>query len=408
MPDPDPITEHEDFYENTHRLMARLRAESPAHPTRLSPDEEPGWLVTRYEDVKVASSAPEVARDFATLRKLAHAQSGSADTGEAGHPTDEFAWLYRQVLYLDPPDHTRLRKVVNKAFTPGAIDRLRPRIEEVTSTLLDRVSGPGAVDLMAALAAPLPLIVICELLGIPEQDRPDFIRWAHVLNDDAHDDDVLLDVYREMADYLGGLAERKRAAPGDDLTSHLVRAAEDGLLTREEVIAMDLLMLLAGHDTTVGLIGNGLLALLQAPEQLALLRSDPSLVPNAVEEMLRYDGPVNISTARYTSEPVELAGQPIPAGELLYVSILSANRDPGQFEDPDVFNITRKISGHLGFGHGIHYCLGAPLARLETQVAVRGLLDRFSGLRLAVDPGELRYRRSTLMHAPVTLPVYVD
>jgi cytochrome P450 len=403
MPEADPITEHEDFYQNTHGLMARLRTESPVHRVWMDADDGgPGWLVTRYEDVRAASSAPEVGRDFLTLRKLAREQAESAETD----PADEFAWLYRDVLYLDPPDHTRLRKVVNKAFTAGAIDRMRPRIEQITSTLLDKVAGPEAVDLMAALAVPLPLIVICELLGIPEPDRPDFTRWARVINGGADDEGTLADVYREMADYLGDLTERKRAVPGDDLISHMVQAEEDGLLTREELISMAVLILLAGHDTTVGLIGNGLLALLRAPGQLALLRSDPSLLPNAVEEMLRYDCPVNISTPRFTREPLDLGGQRIPAGELLYVSILSANRDPSQFEDPDAFSITRKISGHLGFGHGIHYCLGAPLARLETQVALRGLLDRFPGLRLAVDPGELQYRRSTLIHAPTTLPVY--
>lgn len=405
-PLPDPITEHEDFYQDTHRLMARLRATSPVHRIRMGGDDGgEGWLVTRYEDVKIASSAPEVGRDFDTIKRLC-AQSAAAGA-TASDTVGEFDWLYREVLYLDPPDHTRLRKVVNKAFTAGAIGRLRPRIEQITNGLLDKIAGPGPVDLMPAVAAPLPLVVICELLGVPEQDRPDFTWWAHVINGGVDDDGVLAGVLREVADYLGELTERKRLAPGDDLTSHMVQAADDGMLTREEVISMAILMLIAGHDTTVSLIGNGVLALLRAPDQLALLRSDPSLLPNAVEEMLRYAGPVNISSTRFTREPVELGGTRIPAGELLYVSMLSANRDASQFENPDVFDITRKISGHVGFGHGIHYCLGAPLARLETQILLRALLDRYPGLRLAVDPGTLEYRKSTLMHAPTTLPVYL-
>jgi cytochrome P450 len=407
-PEPDPITEHEDFYQNTHRLMSRLRAESPVHRTRLGGEGSGyGWLVTRYEDVKIASSAPEVGRDGDTIRRLQRVHSGPERTA-ADDLEDEFSWLYREVLYMDPPDHTRLRKVANKAFTPGAIGRLRPRIEQLADGLLDKITGPGAVDLMPAVAVPLPLIVICELLGVPEHDRPDFTWWANVINSGVDEDGALAGVYREVADYLGELVERKRATPGDDLMSHMVRAMEAGVLSREEVISMAVLMLIAGHDTTVSLIGNGVLELLRAPDQLALLRSDLALLPNAVEEMLRYACPVNISATRFTREPVELGGARVPAGELLYVSILSANRDASQFENPDVFDITRKISGHVGFGHGIHYCLGAPLARLETQIVLRGLLDRFPGLRLAVDPGTLEYRKSTLMHVPATLPVYTD
>lgn len=404
-PDPDPITEHEDFYGNTHRLMARLRAESPVHLIRER--RNLGWLVTRYQDVKVALSDPAIGRDYATVRQLERADSESAGSPAVSGPEDEFAWLFREVLHLDPPDHTRLRKVAMKAFTPGATGRMRPRIEQVASDLLDKMTGSGTIDLMSAIAAPLPLIVICELLGVPERDQADFTRWAHALNDDDVDQGVLVGAYREMAEYLDGLTERKQAAAGDDLMSHMVQAAADGLLTRREVIAMAMLVLLAGHDTTVGLIGNGLLALLRAPDQLALLRSDPALLPNAVEEMLRYAGPVNILSSYFTREPVTLGGRRIPGGELVYVSILSADRDASQFDDPDVFDITRNASGHLGFGHGVHYCLGAPLARLETQVALRGLLDRFPGLRLATDPDTLEYRKSSLMHAPVRLPVYL-
>jgi cytochrome P450 len=261
---------------------------------------------------------------------------------------------------------------------------------------------------MPALAVPLPLTVICELLGVPERDRPDFTLWSHVLNGGTGYPAEVIDVQRAVADYFGALAERKRAAPGDDLLSQLARAEADGSLSREELISMAVLMLIAGHDTTVSLIGNGLLELLRAPGQLALLRSDPALLPNAVEEMLRYACPVNISSTRFTREPVELGGVRIPAGELLYVSILSANRDASRFEDPDVFDITRETGGHLGFGHGIHYCLGAPLARLETEIVLRAILGRFPGLRLATDPAAIVYRRSVLMHAPAALPVYLS
>ena len=405
MPDADPITENPDFYQHTHRLMARLRAQSPVHRVRMGPDGD-GWLVTRYADVKAASAAPEVGRDLAAIRTLQRERSG-APVAADDDPEHEFDWLYREVLYLDPPDHTRLRKVVHKAFTPGAIARLRPRIEQLTNGLLDQLTGPGPVDLMQGLAVPLPLTVICELLGVPEQDRPDFTLWSHVLNGGADDTAEVIGVQRAVADYFGELADRKRAAPGDDLLSRLVQAEADGSLSREELISMSVLMLIAGHDTTVSLIGNGLLELLRTPGQLALLRSGPALLPNAVDEMLRHACPVNISSTRFTREAVELGGVRVPAGELLYMSILSANRDATQFENPDVFDITREAGGHLGFGHGIHYCLGAPLARLETEIVLRALLGRCPGLRLAADPAAIAYRRSTLMHAPAELPVYL-
>ena len=387
--------------------MARLRAESPVHRVRMGNEGE-GWLVTRYADVKAASSGPRIGRDLATMRKLEREHSGGAGSDEADQASEEFDWLYREVLYLDPPDHTRLRKLVTKAFTAGAIGRLRPRIEQITSGLIDRMTGPVA-DLMPALDMPLPLIVICELLGVPEPDRPDFSYWSHILNGGTEDQAEITEVHRAVATYFGELADSKRAAPGDDLISYMVQAAEDGdRLSREEVISMTLLMLVAGHDTTVSLIGNGVLELLKAPGQLALLRSDPSLLPGAVEEMLRFACPVNVSARRFTRAPVELGGVTIPAGEMLFVSILSANRDATQFENPDAFDITRNTGGHLGFGHGIHYCLGAPLARLETAIAVGQLLERFPGLRLAADPASLAYRHSSLMHAPAELPVQLS
>lgn len=406
MPEPDPITEHEDFFQHTHRLMASLRATSPVRRVRLGIEGE-GWLVTRYEDVKAASFAADTGRDYARLHKLHDAQPELWDP-VPDDPESVFAWLYREALYLDPPEHARLRTVARKAFTPAAIGRLRPQVEQVTCDLLDKIAAPGPVDLMPAVAVPLPLLALCELLGVPERERPDVTRWAHLITSAIDDESTVADAYQEAADYLGDLAGRKRAAPGDDLTSVMAQAEEDGQLTREEVVSMALLTLIAGYGTTVSLIGNGLLELLKAPAQVALLRSDPALLPKAVEELLRFACPVNISSVRFTREPLELGGTVIPAGERLFMSILSANRDAGQFEKPDVLDITREASGHLGFGHGIHSCLGAPLARLETQTLLRALLDRFPGLRLAANPGTVEYRRSTLLHAPATLPVYLD
>lgn len=398
----DPITVDDDFLQHPHELLSRLREESPVQRVRFGDGEE-GWLVTRYADVKAVLADPRVSRDFDRITKLEKARAASS--GRSADGDGKLAWMLRSVLYLDPPDHTRLRKLVNKAFTPGVIDRLRPRIEQVTDDLLDRMTGPGVVDLMPSFAVPLPVFAISELLGVPDEDRPDFWAWSHVING-ASVDDRRPGTLQAAAEYLGALAERKRADPGPDLMSHMVMASEDGdRLSPKELVAMALLMLLAGHDTTVNLIANGTLALLRVPEQLAALQSDPSLLPNAVEEILRFDCPVNVSPVRVTLEPIELSGVRIPAGEFLFVSVLSANRDARQFDDPGTFDITRKTGGHLGFAHGIHYCLGAPLARLEGRIALGKLFSRFPDLRLATGPETLTYRNSTLMHGPIELPV---
>jgi cytochrome P450 len=403
---PDPAFLAEPLVHHSHNVYSSLREQPPVRVRFADGDE--GWLVTRYSDVRAVSTDPRVSRDLDGILRLSGAREASP--GPQGDDADDgpdlgYEWMFRNVLYLDPPDHTRLRKLVHKAFTPRAIDRLEPRISQVAEDLLDQMDGREAVDLLASFAVPLPVTAISELLGVPASDRPDFWAWSHVINGDSAAADRH-GTLRVAADYLGVLADRKRAEPGDDLMSRMVIASEDGdQLSREELIAMSILILLAGHDTTVNLIANGVLAFLRSPDQLALLRSDPSLLPNAVEEVLRYDCPVNISAARFTLEPIELGGIHIPAGEMLYPSMLAANRDPLRFTAPDRFDITRDVRGHVGFGHGVHFCLGAPLARMEGRIALGRLFDRFPAIRLAAEPGALGYRDSTLIHGPVSLPV---
>jgi cytochrome P450 len=295
---------------------------------------------------------------------------------------------------------------VTKAFTARTVEGLRPRIEQAAAGLLDAMPAGTTVDLIGAYALPLPITVICELLGVPEADRDRFREWTLTTVSDTTPE-VLAEHSRQLAAYFTALIEDKRARPGDDLMSQLVQVSDGGdQLSPGELLGTGYLLLAAGFETTVNLIGNGLLALLRHPGQLALLRSDPALLPGAVEEFLRYEGPVNIAPIRFTTEPVLAGGADIPAGQLVLISLLAANRDERQFTDPGRLDITRPPSGHLAFGHGIHHCLGAPLARLEGQIAIGALLRRFPDLALAGEPGEsLRWRHSTRMRGLHELPV---
>ena len=297
---------------------------------------------------------------------------------------------------------------MNKAFTARAVARLRPRIYEITDALLDDVAEAGTVDLLDAFAVPLPTTVICELLGVPAEDRHRFRAWLFSLLSGASPEEFRRDAMA-LTEFLSGLIADKRRTPGEDLLSELVHVSEQGdRLAEGELVPMAFLLLLAGHETTVNLIGNSVLALMENPGQLAALRADPSLLPNAIEEFLRFDGPVDVATLRFTTEPVRVGDTEIPAGEFVMVSLLSANRDAGRFPGPDRLDITRQAGGHLAFGHGIHYCVGAPLARLEAEIALGKLLRRFGTIELDGDPGALRWRASTLFRGLEKLPVRVS
>jgi cytochrome P450 len=383
----------ERFFRDPHELYRTLRREAPV--TRVSTREGlQAWVVTRYEDARPALNDPRLSKDTSRF-----------------HETPAAAFFAGHMLNSDPPDHTRLRKLVSRAFTVRAIARMRPRIEEIAQELADRMAakaaGGGTVDLLDEFAFPLPMTVICELLGVPEGERDDFRGWSNTILSEAPPEEHAAAI-EAMADFLSRLVAEKGAHPGEDMLSAIVKASEDGdALSAQEATSMAFLLLVAGHETTVNLIGNGALALLRHPDQLAALRSDPALVPNAVEEFLRFDGPVNLATFRYTTGPVEIGGTSIPQGELVLVSLVSANRDPDRFADPARLDVTREVSGHVAFGHGIHHCLGAPLARLEGEIAFRTLLDRFPGLAPAGEPATLGWRQSTLIHGLTSLPVRV-
>ena len=388
---PARIMLDDDFLQDPQRQYTVLREEHPV--ARITtPQGFSFWLVTRYDDVRAALTNPALHKNGRAYEEMI----GQDEPGTA-------VALDQHMLSADPPDHTRLRKLVSKAFTARAIAALRPRIEEIAAELLDAMEqGPDEVDLLDAYAFQLPITVICELLGVPTADRDKFRAWSSTLLQagDAEDHQA---AGQGLAGYLAALVEEKLADPAEDMLSAIVQATEDSdRLSGAEAVSMAFLLLVAGHETTVNLIGNGTLALLREPDQLARLVAEPELVPNAVEELLRYNGPINLATFRYTAEDTVLGELEIPAGQAVLVSLASANRDSDHYPGADQLDL-RRAASHLAFGHGIHYCLGAPLARLEGEIAFTRLFERFPNLTLAEE--NLTWRPSTLIRGLERLPV---
>jgi cytochrome P450 len=361
------------------------------------------WLITRYDDVLAVLKDGRFVKNW---RKVLTPEQLTQipPIPEVMEP------LTTNMLDTDPPDHERLRALVSKAFTPRLIERMRPRVQVIADALLDAVQDRGEMDLIDDYAFPLPITVIAELLGVPAEDRNSFREWsdAAVSGDASQEymEKVLMPHMQAFTDYLGRMFEEKRKNPGEDLISALVRAEEAGdKLSESELLGMVFLLLVAGHETTVNLIGNGVLALLQHPDQLEKLRDDPSLIKPAVEELLRYDGPVETSTERFASEDVPTGETVIPKGEMVLVVIAAADRDPERFPDPDTLDITRSENRHLAFGKGIHHCLGAPLARMEGQIAISTLLRRMPALRLKGSANALSWRPGMVLRGLRGLPV---
>lgn len=311
------------------------------------------------------------------------------------------------MLTVDPPDHTRLRRLVSKAFTPHMIEELHPRIQQIADELLDAVQEQGKMDLVSDFAYPLPITVISEMLGIPVAERSQFREWTRTLGQaslDPKQSDKVVATLNEFIQYIKLLIAEKRKNPGNDVISSLVQAYDEGdQLSENELLSTIWLLISAGHETTFNVIANGTLALLQHPDQMRLLQNDSSLVPSAVEELLRFAGPVLLGS-RIAGEDIVLHGQTIRKGEMIVITLNGANFDPHKFANPGTLNITREENEHLTFGKGIHHCLGAPLARLEGQIAFRTLLRRLPNLRLAVDPEELTYNKDS-MRSLASLPV---
>ncbi|MGV9664268.1 cytochrome P450 family protein [Nocardia niigatensis] len=387
-----------EFFADPHAHYRRWRAHGPVRRVRF-PDGLVRWVVLDHAAGRAALTDPRLQKDAAATDALLSAKRGTP-------PSDPSALaLLTHMLNTDPPGHTRLRKLVTRAFTPRRVAELRPRIEEITGNLLDALEGRAEADLLREFAEPLPITVICELLGIPLEDRADFQEWTRALVAVAGLEEDRARASKAMAAYLTRLVRAKAQEPAADLLSALAVPADDGdALTEPEQVGMAFLLLVAGHDTTVNLIANGTRALLRNPVRLQALRADPDAIPGAVEEFLRYDGPVNLATVRHTTEPLTVAGTTIPAGEFVYIALAAANRDEDRYPDADTLDPGRDATGHLAFGHGIHFCVGAPLARLEARIAFAALLSRFPDLRLS-PAGEAAWHPSTLIRGLHQLPV---
>jgi cytochrome P450 len=411
--EPRPGLFTREFASDPYPAYAWLREHRPVHRTTL-PSGVEAWLVTRYADARQALADDRLSKN-PVHHGTAHAK------GKVGIPGERGAELMTHLLNIDPPDHTRLRRLVSTAFTPRRIAAFAPRVQELTDRLIDGFADRGEADLMHEFAFPLPIYAICDLLGVPTEDQDDFRDWAGMMvshsggpgrreSGGGPRGGVARSV-RKMRAHLAELIHRKREDLGDDLISGLIRASDQGEhLTENEAAAMAFLLLFAGFETTVNLVGNGTYALLRNPGQRARLQQalaggDTGLLATGIEELLRYDGPVEIATWRFATESITLGGQRIATGDPVLVVLAAADRDPARFAEPDLLDLGRRDNPHLGYGHGIHYCLGAPLARLEGRTALATLLRRLPDLRLAAEPAEMRWRGGLIMRGLRSLPV---
>lgn len=381
------------FKANPYPFYARLRAETPVCRTTLF--RQPTWLITRYDDVVKVLKDDVFLKDWLPRTKWLHRLSGP---------------ITRHMLNQDGPDHTRLRTLVHKAFTPSLVERLRERIQNVCDELLDQLMRNGRMDLMNGYALPLPLTIIAELLGIPSAERTRFYHLAR----SSLSASTMPGVLRSLPDQrfiirrLRKLIAARRREPRDDLITALVQVKEAGdRLSEEELIGMINLLLIAGYETTVNLIGNSALALIQHPEQSEQLLQNPGVADLAIEELLRFTSPLDIASQRFASEDVQIGTVTIPQGHIVVAMVGSANHDESQFTEPEILNLTRNPNRHVAFGQGVHFCIGAPLARLEGQIALMTLFRRFATLRLVQPAETLRWRKSLIVRGLEELPVAI-
>ncbi|KQY94395.1 cytochrome P450 [Paenibacillus sp. Root52] len=385
------------FIQHPFPVYEKLRADEPIHRFLL-PGGHYAWMVSRYED------AVNILQDgrFVTSHPL---------QGQAGEQAPHMEIISQNLLSVSPEDHRRLRRLIQKAFTPRMIERLRERIEGISDELLDRVltSGKSEIDLIEEYAFPLPLIVICEMLGVPLKDQDKFQLWSNTIMESVNNPQMSQEsdqVMKAFVDYLRGLIAERRKELKEDLISDLINVEEAGdKLSEQELYALVFVLIIAGHETTVNLIGNGILALLEHPEQKQLLIDEPNMIQATVEEVLRFNGPAEVSNVRWATEDIELDGHHIRQGDMMFVALSSANRDSRKFEEPDAFDITRKVNDHISFGKGVHYCLGAPLARLEGEIAIISLLQKLPEMKLNTGSHLLEWRTGMIIRGLKKLPI---
>jgi cytochrome P450 len=397
-----PLRPGPGFGQDPHPFLGSLRGSGPVHRVLL-PDGTESWWVTRYDEV--AACLDDHQRFSSQVHKAV--ESAAIQNSQAlirKDPTLRYTMINR-----DPPDHTRMRKLVVRAFSARRVDALRPRIEDRAQGLLDQLAGRAdAVDLVKDYAFPLPVGVICDLLGVPESDSQYFGSLISRLIGAAGGQQALESI-AALKDFMSEKLDEKRVHPADDVLTGMVEAAdEERLLSREELPAMALQLLTAGHETSIYLISGGTLRLLQHPDQLEMLHQDPTLLPNAIDELLRFDPPPVPGVFRYATEDVDVGGTVIPKGALVILSVAAANRDPHQFPGPDELDVTRQEIEHMAFGGGIHYCLGARLARLEGEIAIGSLFRRFPGLRLAIPFEDVRWKPLNFLRGLTELPVLLQ
>jgi cytochrome P450 len=375
----------DEFAADPYPAFARMREDSPVCP--VSSSRFDSYLITRFDDAKAALTDSRLSKDLYGPGQQYLRIFGPNSEG-----------LNKNMLNADPPEHSRLRGITSRAFAPRRIEALRPRVAEIVDDLLDKIIPQGQSELMHDFAIPLPMMVISELLGIPETDHERVLGWTQVIRTSGsssrspeEERAAVQDVQLRLHHYLADLVQAKRAHPADDMISTLIDSCDqDGQLSERELVTTTFLLLFAGHQTTADFIGNAVVALLTNPDQLELLRATPELLPSAIEELLRFDGPLPVASPRIAAEDVEYQGVHIPRGSIVGVVINAANHDPAQFVEPDRLDLGRERGPHIGFGHGVHYCLGVSLARMEAQIAIGALLRRLPGLRLGVPVDELR------------------
>lgn len=389
-----------EFKKNAHEIYKQLRKDDPLHEITM-PDGQRAWLTTRYDDA--VQTLKDNERFTKNLRSL------SPEDYAAFMPEKEMDLISRQMLSTDPPDHTRLRSIVSKAFSPQMIEEMREEIQRITDDLIDRIQEKGSMEVIEDFAFPLPIIVISQMMGIPEDDHYLFKKWSNDFIESANNREKMKDAFpsiQAFGIYIEELIAERRKNPGSDLISMLIHAHDSGdKLTTEELSSTIWLLIVAGHETTVNLIGNGLLALLENPDQMRLWQSDQTLTSSGIEELLRYYSPVEIATARWASRDFSWHGKNVSKGDLIFVGLAAANRDSEQFEDPDRLDITRMKNKHIAFGNGIHFCLGAPLARLEGKIALSTLIRRLPNLQIDTASEEFKWHSGILMRGLERFPV---